>query len=94
MPVAPATITLYGADGAPIEQIQHEALTHEELAILVAYKKFLHARQYREALYCQRCWGHDLEDGCDARLKIDGMTAEMMIKCRCRMAYVKGAIAQ
>lgn len=94
MPVAPGAVTLYGADGAPVEELRHDVFTDEDLAVLVAYKKFLAKHQYREALYCQRCWEHDLSDGVsEAYVRTSGMTVEAMFKCRCRVGYGKGVIA-
>jgi hypothetical protein len=95
MPMAPDTVTLYGADGAPIEALPHEGFDTGELWLLAEYKKFLAKRGYREALYCQHCWSKDLSDGCEAHVKTSGLTVEALIKCRCRVAYGKGSgIAQ
>lgn len=95
MGVAPDSVTLYGADGAPIEQLPHESFDAEELLLLANYKKFLQRRGYKEALYCNRCWESNLEHGCEAHVKTNGLTVEAMIRCRCRVAYAKGSgIAQ
>lgn len=95
MGVVPEDVTLYGADGAPIEQLPHESLTTQELWLLAEYKKFLAAHNYREALYCNRCWGHNLHDGCEAHVKTNGLTVEAFVRCRCRITYAKGSgIAQ
>lgn len=89
MPVAPDKVTLYGPDGAPTET-DHEPLTEDELRLLLAYKRFLAAHGYREAVYCTRCWGNNLADGTEFRVQTSGLTVEALIKCRCRTAYGKG----
>ena len=95
MGIAPDEVTLYGPDGAPIEQLPQETFTPEELYLLAQYKKFLFRRGYKEALYCNRCWEQNLHHGCEAHVKMNGLTVEAMIRCRCRVAYSKGAgIAQ
>lgn len=95
MPVTPDAVTLYGPDGAPVEQLPHETFDAQELWLLAEYKKFLQKHGYKEALYCNRCWERDLSHGCEAHVKTDGLTVEAFIRCRCRIAYAKGSgIAQ
>lgn len=81
--------TILGPDGS-VANLPSETLSDDELRLLAEYKKFLQVRGYREALYCQRCWGRDLSDGCDAHVKTSGFSVEAMIKCRCRLVYGKG----
>lgn len=89
MPVAPDQVTLYDANGEPAN-LPHESLSDDELRLLLEYKRFLQAHGYREAVYCQRCWGNNLSDGTEFRVKTSGLTVEAMIRCRCRVAYGKG----
>lgn len=89
MSIAPDTVTLYGPDGEPTD-LPHEPIAEDELRLLLLYKKFLLKHGYREALYCNRCWGGNLSDGTRASVNDHGLTIEAMIKCRCRVAYGKG----
>jgi hypothetical protein len=89
MPVTPDQVTLYDANGEPAN-LPHEPISDDELRLLLAYKKFLETHGYREAVYCQRCWTHNLDDGTEFRVKVSGLTVEAIIRCRCRVAYGKG----
>lgn len=89
MPVTPDTVTLYDANGEPTS-LPHEAISEDELRLLLDYKKFLVKHGYREAVYCSRCWGNNLADGTEFRVQSNGFTIEALIKCRCRVAYGKG----
>lgn len=89
MPVAPDTLTLYGPDGEPAN-LPHEQITEDELRLLLEYKKFLQKHEYREAVYCNRCWGNNLSDGARFQVQTSGLTIEAFIQCRCRAAYGKG----
>ena len=89
MPVAPDNVTLYGPNGEPTET-PHEPLSDDELRLLLEYKKFLKAHDYREAVYCTRCWSRNLDDGTQFQVQTSGLTVEAIIKCRCRTAYGKG----
>jgi hypothetical protein len=62
-------------------------LTTEEAELLRQYKKFLGKRNLREALYCQDCWNHNLEDGCRAFVT----SSQILIECRCKMRFFQGA---
>jgi hypothetical protein len=88
MPTAPDKVTL--TDEAGSETLPHEPLTEDELRLLLEYKKFLQRHDYREAVYCSRCWGNDLADGTQFRVQTSGFTVEALIRCRCRVAYGKG----
>ena len=60
--------------------IQKEVLfTQAEAELLRAYKKLLLRHGLREALYCNQCWDHDLQDGCKAFVRDD----RILIQCRC-----------
>jgi len=89
MPIAPDSVTLYDANGAPAN-LPHEPLSDDDLRLLLEYKKFLARHGYREALYCTRCWTKNLEDGTRAEVKTEGLTVEALIQCRCRVAYGRG----
>lgn len=89
MPVTPQTATILGPNGEP-ENLPHDPISEDELRVLAEYRKFLLKHDYREAIYCNRCWGHNLSDGTRMHVKTDGLTIEAMVKCRCRLAYGKG----
>lgn len=89
MPVTPDTVTLYDANGEPTD-LPHEPLSDDELRLLLEYKKFLQKHEYREAVYCNRCWGKNLAEGTEFRVQTSGLTVEAIIRCRCRTAYGKG----
>jgi hypothetical protein len=89
MSIAPDYVTLYDANGEPAN-LPHEPLTDDDLQLLLEYKKFLQRHRYREALYCNDCWSHNLDDGTRAEVKVSGLTVEALIQCRCRVAYGKG----
>jgi hypothetical protein len=61
-------------------------LSQEEAELLRKYKKFLHKRGLREALYCNTCFNGSLSDGMDAFVT-DG---QIMFKCHHRMLYYHG----
>lgn len=61
-------------------------LSKEEAELLRQYKKFLHKRGLREALYCTTCWQGNLEDGMNAFVT-DG---QILFTCRHRMLFFQG----
>jgi hypothetical protein len=77
--------TIVGPDGAVINK-PTITLTLDEAELLRRYKKFLHARGLREALYCNECWDRDLSDGCNAFVRDDAI----LIECRCKMRWFQG----
>lgn len=83
------TVTLYGPDGEQVTK-PREPLTEQELRLLVEYKLFLRKHNYREALYCNKCWDRDLNDGTKAQINTSGFSVEALIECRCRVSYGKG----
>lgn len=78
--------TVLDANGQPTT-LPTEILSLDEVRMLREYKKFLRKHQLREALFCQSCFQGDLHDGMEAYVT-DG---EVMMKCRHRMIYFKGA---
>ena len=81
--------TILAPDGS-VANLAEEGLTDAELQLLADYKKFLERRGYREALYCNRCWDHNLADGCNAMVQTSGFSVRAMIKCRCRFVHGAG----
>lgn len=61
--------------------------TDEEARLLRTYKKFLEAHGLREALYCQKCWDHDLSDGLQAFVASE----KIGFICRCTTRLHFGA---
>lgn len=80
-----STATILGPDGK-VANYPTLFLTTEEAKLLREYKKFLLARGYREALYCNLCWNQSLSDGTEAFVNDSGIG----IKCRCRLMLYKG----
>lgn len=82
------TATIVAPDGTPAT-LPHEPISAEELKVLAAYRQFLLKHEYREAIYCNRCWGQNLADGTRMHVKTEGLTTDAMIQCRCRVSYGK-----
>lgn len=83
---ATTTATIVAPDGT-VANYPTLHLTGEEAKLLRAYKQFLYRHGYKEALYCSRCWEHNLAHGCEAFV-----TSEQIgIKCRCRLTVFQGA---
>ena len=61
-------------------------LTTEEAELLRKYKQFLTKRGLREALYCNDCFGGNLDDGCKAFVRSE----QILIECRCKMRFYQG----
>ena len=61
-------------------------LTGDEARLLRSYKKFLNQHGLKEALYCNACWEHNLQHGCEAYVTTD----QIMIKCRCQVRFHQG----
>lgn len=80
------TSELVGPNGELLSK-PTEILTTEEAELLRKYKKFLSRHGYREALYCDKCWGGNREDGCKAF--VTGQ--QIGILCRCRMTFFQGS---
>ena len=89
MPVKPDIATILAPDGS-VANLPCESISDEDLRLLLAYKKWLQKNEYREAVYCQRCFGNNMRDGTDFSVKTSGLTVEAMVKCRCRIKYGKG----
>lgn len=66
--------------------IDTEMLTAEQARVFREYKKVLHALGLKEALYCDRCWEHNLSHGTEAHVTTD----KIFIRCRCRMLIFNG----
>lgn len=85
MEIEKTTAQILAPDGS-IANKPTEVLTTEEAELLRKYKQFLQRHSYREALYCDRCWDHDLSDGCKSYVT----TNQIGIICRCRMSFFQG----
>ena len=64
-------------------------LTGEEARLLRTYKKFLRRHDLKEALYCNLCWEHNLQHGCEAYVT----DQQIVIRCRCGMRFFEGVTA-
>jgi hypothetical protein len=79
------TAQLVGPNGEVINK-PTEVLTTEEAELLRKYKTFLRRHNYREALYCARCWDGGLSDGTEAYVT----DSQVVVKCRCRLSFYQG----
>lgn len=79
--------TVMGPDDLTVQKVGTQEIDFDEAVLLRAYKKFLQKHELREALYCNRCWGHNLADGCEAHVT----DSDIMIKCRCTLRHHKGS---
>lgn len=70
-------------DPAQIETVQFDPY---EASILRAYKKILHRYQLIEALYCSRCWEHNLSHGLEAYVTNE----RILFRCRCCLRTFSG----
>lgn len=80
------TGTVMGPDEITPQTIPTEEISFEDAKLLREYKKFLLKHDLREALYCQRCWGHNLNDGCEAHVT----DSSVLIRCRCTLRHHRG----
>ena len=76
-----------GPDDLTPQTVGTEGITFDEAVLLREYKRFLQKHDLREALYCQRCWGHNLQDGCEAHVTDN----DILIKCRCTLRQHVGS---
>lgn len=76
---------ILGPDGEPA-LLPTIRLTSEEAELLRHYKKFLEHHQLREALYCNKCWTHNLSDGLEAHVTQN----QILFRCRCTVRIHQG----
>lgn len=80
------TATILGPNGEATDTVPIVSLTQEEAELLRKYKKFLHNRGLKEALYCNACFEGNRNHGCEAHVT----ETQIMIRCRCRMRFYNG----
>lgn len=78
--------TVMGPDDKTVQTVGTEEIDFVEAKLLRDYKKFLMKHDLREALYCNRCWQHDLSDGTEAHVT----DSDILIKCRCTLRHYRG----
>lgn len=78
-------VGIVGPDGSILNKptIQLDA---KDAALLREYRKFLERQGLREALFCEKCWNRNLEDGTRAHVT----PSSVMIECRCRRLLFTG----
>ncbi len=81
------TGTVSGPGDPAVQIVATQDIDFDDAVLLRAYKKFLLKHDLREALYCQKCWGHNLNDGCEAHVT----DADILIRCRCTLRHHKGS---
>jgi len=76
---------LVSPDGTLLNRAE-EPITSAEVQLLRLYKRFLHGRGLREALYCQRCFDGNRFDGMRAAVT----EGNVLLECRCRRLTFTG----
>ena len=77
---------LVDQDGALLNR-PHVQFTDAEAALFRAYRTMMETRGLAEAVYCRKCWNHDLDDGCRAFVTSD----RILIECRCTIRTYAGS---
>ena len=76
---------IVGPYGDPLK-VQAVKLDAEDARILRLYKKFLQKYGLKETTYCDGCWEHNLEHGCEAYVTNE----KIVIRCRCSLRVFDG----
>jgi hypothetical protein len=77
--------SIVGPDGEVLSK-PTQILSSDEARLLREYKKFLHVRGMREALYCNECFSGNLSDGMRAHVT----DSQVLFECRHRMIFYQG----